>query len=66
MVRTEGEAMSNRITRKDAEQALRVYCNRAGLPFGHYLTIKNDDELQHLIDTDPGQGKLPLWWEARP
>lgn len=42
-----------RITRKDAEQALRVYCNRAGLPYGHYLTIKNNEELQHLIDTDP-------------
>jgi hypothetical protein len=26
-----------RITRKDAEQALRVYCERAGLPYGHYF-----------------------------
>jgi hypothetical protein len=30
--------MSDRITRKDAEQALRVYCERAGLPYGHYTT----------------------------
>ena len=27
-----------RITRKDAEQALRVYCERAGLPYGHYVS----------------------------
>jgi hypothetical protein len=35
--------MSDRITRKDAEQALRVYCQRAGLPFGHYATRIDDD-----------------------
>lgn len=29
--------MSERITRKDVEQALRVYCERAGLPYGHYV-----------------------------
>lgn len=28
---------TQRITRKDAEQALRVYCERAGLPYGHYI-----------------------------
>jgi hypothetical protein len=33
--------MGDRITRKDAEQALRVYCQRAGLPYGHY-TVEND------------------------
>jgi len=30
----------NRITKKDAEQALRVYCQRASLPYGHYTTRK--------------------------
>ena len=29
------------ITRKDAEQALRVYCERARLPYGHYTTRDN-------------------------
>jgi hypothetical protein len=33
--------MSDRITRKDAEQALRVYCERAGLPIGHYVTKRD-------------------------
>lgn len=33
--------MADRITKKDAEQALRIYCERAGLPFGHYTTRKN-------------------------
>lgn len=38
-----GTKMSTRITIKDAEQALRVYCARAGVPYGHYLTVKPGD-----------------------
>lgn len=29
--------MTTRITRRDAEQALMVFCVRAGLPHGHYV-----------------------------
>lgn len=38
----------DRITRKDAEQALRVYCQRAELPYGHYISASEDDNGETL------------------
>lgn len=38
--------MSNRTTRKDAEQALRRYATAAGLPYGHYLTTDQDRDAE--------------------